>query len=67
MEIEINLKWLKLRTKTTRRQVVFVAMSLIALVQIVNMLTIKANHEVLRIVIDALLFLTGLIVGRKKG
>jgi len=66
MEIEINLKWLRIRTKTTKRQAVFVAMGLIAAVEIVNLLTIKADHDMLRLTIDALLFLAGVVAGYKK-
>jgi len=39
---------------------------IIALVEIVNLLTIKANHELLRIVLDALIFLAGVTIGGKR-
>lgn len=65
MKIEIKTKWLRIITETSRRQIVVVAILVLATLQIINMFTTKYDTNLFQWIIYAIMTLAGYEYGRR--
>lgn len=65
MKIKINLGFIQIETETSKRQAIFYFGTLIFLLELINMLTLKINHDVLYWIIVVLASCGGIVIGKK--
>ena len=65
MKFKVDLGWIRIFTETSRRQIVVLAMIIIALLEIVNIFTVRYNHDTFNLVITTIATLAGFEYGRR--
>ena len=65
MKFKVDLGWIRIFTETSRRQIVVLAMIIIALLEIVNIFTVRYNHDTFNLVITTIASLASFEVGRR--